>query len=358
MQGKMSLSVFSLSHLAVDFSCFFVLMGAFYTDVSDVQLISLGFLIYNAIAFALQLPFGSLADALLSSRSRLSAGHIAALGCLLVALGVICPLNAWARLALCALGNALFHTGGGIDSLVLARGRYARSGIFISFGALGVALGTLASRAGTLSPWLVALLLVGCIILILRFCLQKSPYETSLNNASAKINTSGVVILLCAVAILVRAAAGAYTPVPWKNSSDPLFVLAALAVFSGKFAGGLLADRFAPRTVATASLLISAPLLAFGNGQIIVCCLGLFLFNVTTAVSLCVIASQLPRNPGLSFGLTTLALFLGSSLSFFWALPESLRPALTLLFVAAAALCLFLSAPRQATGSAGSLTKP
>ena len=346
MQSKTTLRVFSLSHLVVDFACFFVLMGAFFPEVGDLQLISLGFLLYNAIAFALQLPLGYLVDVVNSSKAPFSQGHFAALGCLLVLLGVICPLFPWARMAFCALGNALFHIGGGIDSLVFAEGRYARSGIFISFGAIGVVLGTLLGRAGLLPFWPVALLLATCAILILRFCVQpKSPYSAAFGAPSAKITASEVVILLCSVTIIVRAALGAYTPLPWKHAAIFFFILPALAAFAGKFAGGILADRFGARTVATASLLVSAPLLAFGNGQVVVSCIGLFLFNTTTAVTLCVIVSHLPKNPGLGFGVTTTALFLGSSISFFWIMPEYLRVVLTVALIAVSAGCVYLTTP-------------
>ncbi|NLM14719.1 MAG: hypothetical protein GX218_02545 [Clostridiaceae bacterium] len=40
-------------------------------------------------------------------------------------------------LIIVALGNACFHTGGGIDSLINARGRMSRSGIFVSSGVVG-----------------------------------------------------------------------------------------------------------------------------------------------------------------------------------------------------------------------------
>jgi len=107
----------------------------------------------------------------------------------------------------------------------------------------------------------------------------------------------------------------------------------------------LLADRFGARTVASVSLLISAPLLAFANGQIVLCCIGLFLFNVTTAVTLCVIAARLPHNPGLSFGLTTVALFAGTAISYFWAMPEGMRPLLTVVMIVVSVVCVVLTTP-------------
>ena len=340
MQNRLTLSIFSLSHLVVDFACFYVLMGVFSLGTGSSQLVISGFLLYNLIAFALQVFIGILAD-----KSKSAHGYFAFIGCIVVLLGVSIPASGWIQLVTCAFGNALFHVGGGIDSLVFARGRYARSGVFISFGALGVALGTLVGRSQLLPFGAVALLLLACAALIFFFCRQsKVPYRVDFDFPPAKISLPGLVISLSVATIIIRAAVGAYTPV-FERGTTLLFVLPALSVFAGKFAGGFLADRFGARSVVFISLLLSAPLLAFGNTQVALCCLGLFLFNVTTAVTLCVIVSQLPSNPGFSFGLTTLALFIGSSFSFFWLLPAEIRPALTVALIVVSAACLFMATP-------------
>ena len=332
------MGVFSLTHLLVDFACFFVLFGAFFNGIDEPHLISAGFLIYNAVAFALQVPIGYLAD-----KVRFSHGIFAVIGCVMVLLGVILPAWPWIKLSLCALGNAGFHIGGGIDSLVFARGRYARSGIFISFGALGVALGTLVGKGDLLAPWTIAVMLAVCTVLLLRFCLlSKRPYETTFSFTPATIKTGELVIYLCMIAIIMRAMVGAYNPVPWKSTVF-LSLLPAFMVFAGKFCGGLLADRLGARRVASVSLLIAAPLLAFANEQIILCSIGLFLFNVTTAVTLCVLVSHLPKLPGLGFGLTTLALFVGTAFSFFIVMPEIVRPLLICAMIIVATGCIMLT---------------
>lgn len=337
---KSSLGVFSLSHLVVDFACFYILMGNFSLEAGSAVLVNAGFLLYNFCAFALQVPIGFLADKLQHSH-----GWFALVGCGVVFLGAMFEVFPWAQLVVMALGNASFHIGGGIDSLVFARGHYARSGIFISFGALGVALGSICGRAQVLSVPVLLLLLGACIILIARFgLLVQEPYLASFDLAAATIKSSEIVIYLALVAIIVRAVVGAYTPLPWKTT-ELLVVLAALMVFAGKLVGGLLADRLGARRVVVASLAVSAPLLAFANSQMLLSCLGLFCFNQATAVTLCVIVAKLPQNPGLGFGLTTLALFVGTALSFFVALSESLRPVLACLLIIIAIVCLVLAVP-------------
>jgi len=344
MRNKPALAIFSFSHLVVDFACFYVLMGVFSSGAGSSQLVVAGFLLYNLIAFALQVFFGIVADG-----GKSAHGYYAFLGCIVVLLGVSIQASPWIHLVTCAFGNALFHVGGGIDSLVHAGGRYARSGVFISFGALGVMLGTLVGRGALLPFGAVSLLLIICSALIYIFCRQpKAHNEAIFSLPPARVSLPAMVIGLCLISIIIRASVGAYTPL-FERGTTLRFVIPAVSVFAGKFMGGFLADRFGARLVVVISLLVSAPLLAFGNTQVVLCCTGLFLFNITTAVTLCVVFSHLPAHPGFSFGLTTLALFIGSSFSFFWLMPEGIRPFLTVTLVAASVVCLALATPGKST---------
>ena len=391
MRLKLSGGIFAASHLVVDMACFSVLMGGFYRGVDGLAEVAAGFLLYNALAFALQLPLGFLAD-----KVRVAPSRWAVSGCLLVVVGLLflvppgaSPALCWVSLSLCALGNALFHIGGGIDSLVNAGGRFARSGVFISFGALGVALGTLMGKSGFFwTPWVVLLLLAAVVVMRV-YCWEDEvvvggggagdgggrgaaaarasgqPGGGGIEAAGSRGAAAGggagaaafsrsgaitglgeVVVVLCLASIVIRALIGAYTPIPWRGDGW-LFFLPACFVFLGKFLGGWLADRWGAKATVGLSLLVAAPLLAFGNANVALCCLGLFFFNVTTAVTLCVVAARLPKYPGVSFGLTTLALFFGSSPGFFWVLPEGLRPVLTIAMVLGSLLCVVLVAPNK-----------
>ena len=318
-------------------------MGSFYRDISDIAVISAGFLLYNFIAFALQVPVGYIAD-----RIKTGYEYFSILGCLLVAAGLIFPLFPWAKLVFCAFGNALFHVGGGIDSLVSAQGKFARSGIFISFGAIGVAVGTVAGKSGRLPVWVVLVFLMICVVLQMAFCRDiKRPVKAEFAFKPTVIKQVSVVIYLSMLGIVIRAVVGAYMSIPWK-STVVLAVLPGLCVFAGKFLGGFLADRMGARKIAFISLVISAPLLAFFEGNILLCCIGLLIFNMSTAMTLCVIVSMMPHNPGLGFGLTTLALCVGTAFSFFIPIPPQIRPYLIILFIFVSAVLMLFILPGKA----------
>ncbi len=340
MIHKRSLIIYSISHLVVDFACFFVLYGNFSSKVLDLDKIAIGFLLYNAIAFAFQMIIGIVVDKFIKH-------HFipAIIGIALVGIGVIIPFTPFIKLCICALGNGFFHIGGGINSLCYSNGKMARSGIFISFGALGVALGTyFGKNALIINDKTVAFSLLTSLIFILAFLRkEKTISNVHFNFTSGIVKSSEWIIYLSLFSIIIRSLVGFYTPIPWRNS---FFMLPAICVFIGKFIGGMLADKFSPKKVSLVSLLMSALLLSFYNSNIILCSLGLILFNIVTSVTLCTVCSKLNKNLGFSFGLTTFALFLGTIPSFFISIPEYIRPFLIFSLCITSLFFIFLVTPK------------
>jgi hypothetical protein len=124
------LAAYTFSHFAVDYLCFWILFGYFSAEVSGTAAQALGFILYNFIAFGLQMVIGAYCD---EHRKFPSS----ALGCVLVLVAVLLsPFAPWVSLVTTALGNAFFHVGGGIESLVHSGGKLYRGGVFVSAGSL------------------------------------------------------------------------------------------------------------------------------------------------------------------------------------------------------------------------------
>ena len=118
-------------------------------------------LIYNFCAFVLQMPFGVLLDSRNANSGKIAE---ASYGCpgtgggalgrnsafLLALAGVILTVaGAFTSPILLGIGNALFHVGGGVGTILEDRacgsaGR--RLGIFVAPGAMGLYLGRLAAK--------------------------------------------------------------------------------------------------------------------------------------------------------------------------------------------------------------------
>ncbi|MCE5236643.1 MAG: hypothetical protein ABFC62_03090 [Clostridiaceae bacterium] len=334
MRRRASLAVYTFSHFCVDFACFFMLFAGFKSRLTG-EAAAAGFLLYNILAFGLQPPIGYLCDAGKNSR-------IGSAGCALLLLGLAFFSSAWFSLVLCALGNACFHVGGGIDSLVHADGKMARSGVFVSSGALGVSLGALAGQSGAVPLYAPILLIALCGVLLLFFDKGYSERPAMQFRVAKELMGVPWVLVLCLVSVMVRAYVGAALPIAWKTTAL-LALIPGAASCAGKAAGGFLADRFGARRTGIVTLLLSAPLLCLGYGDPVLCATGLVLFNVIMPIALCAVASALPHNPGLSFGLTTLGLLCGSAPTFFFVLAPSAVPAAAAACIAVSALCLFFA---------------
>ena len=293
------LALYSLAHFWVDLSC--ALLA--FRSLSASPDFALCLLLYNFCAFALQMPLGLLADRL--DRN----GAVAAAGCALVALAYAVPLPLAAAVT-AGVGNALFHLGGGIDTLNTGLGRSAALGIFVSPGAVGLFLGTLWGRGDAAPLWagpVGLLLLAGAILWLCRRTFG------SLRSGNAPLDPTpregwGPLVPLFLVVVL-RSYMGANQAFAWKSQGQWALVL-TLALALGKAGGGLLSDRLGPRRAAGWSLGLAAALYLL-SGAPLPGLLAVFLFNMTMPMTLWAAAQLLPGAKGFGFGLLTFALFVG-----------------------------------------------
>ena len=351
---KFSLAAYTFSHFAVDYVCLLTVLdpwGMAAEILGGVQGYALFVIVYNFLAFGLQMIFGAFCE----NHRNFPAG---AFGCILVLAGALCramipeaypeyAFNLWAAVFLAGIGNAFFHVGGGIDSLVHSGGKLSRSGIYVSSGAIGVALGIYNCDKFTGGIDFIALLMIFCAVLCFA-AHKKAPAEGNADIcgiAGEKIGT-GAVIAFALISVLIRSFGGTVIPMEWKTTAE-LGLLSGFGAFGGKFIGGFAADIFGARRTGIISLLFSLPLLIFGRDNMIISVLGIILFNVTMPVTLGIIAEKIPKNPGIAFGLTTAALLLGAVPSFFIVLNKG--AVLLIPAVIISAVCIFFAAENKKT---------
>ena len=279
MLHKPLLALYSLTHLAVDFTCAFLLFRL----AAGAPDWALALLLYNFCAFAMQMPLGAIADRL--NRN----GVLAAAGCALTALSALLPVPLPLAIA-AGLGNALFHLGGGLDTLNDSTQKATALGIFVSPLAL---------------PPLTLLVLAAAILLLCRRTYgslrswNAPPELTCAGRSAAIVPLFGVVVL--------RSYMGMQQSFPWK--ADWAFLLTLMLVL-GKASGGFLSDRLGPRWASAVSL-TAAGLLYFACALPLPGLLAVLLFNMTMPITLWAVARLLPGAKGFAFGLLTFALFLG-----------------------------------------------
>ncbi|WP_430972085.1 hypothetical protein [Sunxiuqinia rutila] len=292
-------TTYAIAHLVVDAACAFLFIGVL--EFSEHIVFSM--LLYNALAFVLQAPFGLLID------KKLNPKLASILGLLLVALSFLFWNRSYVALSIISIGNALFHVGGGSLVLSLRKKKATFSGVYVAPGGIGLALGSFLaiSKPGT------NLVLFPLILLILSFLLYfiKTPGFNRTRKEQSLSNYGVLLVALIMIPIAVRSLIGLSMEFPWKENQYWLWgLIAALAL--GKVFGGVLADRFGLLKVGVGGLLVSTPLLAFFSTVPLLGLAGGFVFNFTMPVTLIAILSVMPQNKGLSFGLTTVALFIGA----------------------------------------------
>ena len=184
----------------------------------------------------------------------------------------------------------------------------AALGIFVSPGALGLALGTLCGKAGLLPLALPPLIMLVLAVAILLLC-RRTYGSLRYRNAPPELTCAGrpAAIVPLFLVVVLRSYMGMQQSFPWK--ADWALLLTLMLVL-GKASGGFLSDRLGPRRASMVSL-TGAGLLYFACALPLPGLLAVLLFNMTMPITLWAAARLLPGAKGFAFGLLTFALFLG-----------------------------------------------
>ena len=310
---------YALCHFVVDFACVSTMLCAVSRVLGEsgqgsMEVVALSILLYDIVAFTLQLPIGIALDQLDKN------SHAALLSYALVGAGVILSLVPialleWPAILLLAIGNALFHSAGGLSVLNISQKHAGPSGIFIATGAIGVFLGTQSAQMGRLQiafSLLVLLFLCALIALVVQKVNKKywNVHNVSFDIPRLSSNTLLAIALLSFV-VALRSYVGMVMAFPWK-SEMLLLVLSILGVFAGKALGGVVADRIGFRTTAIFSLIVAATLFVPSWEIPVMGLLGVFFFNFTMSITLASLANILPNAKGTAFGLASFSLAVGA----------------------------------------------
>lgn len=296
-------------HLMTEIVCFYYL-----TNFLNLEFLSYVIpFIYDGLAFVPQSIIGYINDKYPKFSFSLMGIPLLIMGILLY----IFKLPVYLSLIFITLGNAFIHVNGAEVTLRTSKGKLAPVAIFVSGGSFGVLIGKLIAKI--VNPWF----LIPLILSMIPFALLASYYQenTASDNlkyykyANQKINP-GLILFLMVLIVICRGYIGYGIPTSWNKTTFETILLFTF-MGTGKALGGILSDKFGIRKVGILSVLISIPFLCFGDKIMALSLIGVLLFSMTMSITLGVIVSILNNNPGLSFGLTTIGLFLGTIPIFF-----------------------------------------
>ncbi|MGI6612208.1 MAG: MFS transporter [Candidatus Nanosyncoccaceae bacterium] len=300
-----NLSVYSLAHAAVDFVCAVVVFSVFKYQLTSWENFVTLVVLYNVCAFGLQFVVGLVADRIRNPRL------VALIGCLMVGVGSVALL--WSpvlAILLVGLGNALFHVGGGVISFSLTPNQATAPGIYVAPGAIGLLGGSLLGKSGQITPWLPAVMMTVCALMIWWLESPRLSYKEATFKPRTKFTNLIIALLLVLLSVAIRSFIGMAMAFPWKTNLDLLLILTASIVL-GKSYGGIIADRVGWTRTAVVSLVTSIPCLILGWSSPVLAIIGMFLFNITMPITMALLANLLPNRLGLAFGLSCLALLIG-----------------------------------------------
>ena len=358
-----SLASWTIAHFAVDMSCFYILyrgVEQLYQAMSWThwqEMLGIAILLYNIIAFGLQIIFGALSDRFGKLEKIIG---LEGLDLMLVPLIIIWAsqgtLASWLSMIIAAFLNAAFHVGGGVNVIRKSSGKIAPSGIFVSSGALGVAAGTIygSSGHGALLPVFIVLVAIVMVYLTTENWAQDLVIYIKRGEKGEKFvppvkeyirfdllkSTAGIAVVCLFIAIFIRSYAGFIWPLGFEKTGY-LVLLPAVASCIGKALGGILSDKFGAKETASVSLILSMMFFALGSGSWILMGLSIIFFNMAMPITLCGLVSAMPNNVGFAFGLSTLALLLGFMVNAFGIL-SGLNPVYTVIFLGCCAVILIV----------------
>lgn len=329
LQKNRSLLLVSSGHFTVDIFgnlwpvMFPLLALSFGLSYAQVGLIAT---LYQTSSSLGQPLFGYLGDRF-GSRF-LASGGIMSTACCVSLVGYIPSYPALLTLAAIAgLGSAAFHPQGALSTAYMGgEHKGTNMSIFTMGGTTGFALGPLIGAALIIRHGLQGLVFLALPASLYGLWLYRTMKELDRRRVAVAVPSDdaprgaipfgklSIVILISTLRAWAIAGVITYIPLLYKErgfgvdfSSQIIFLIIGFSVF-GMFGGGFLADRFSPKLVVSASLLLATPaILLFLHtpfpSLIVFAVLTGILLEASLPITLVAAQELLPRYVGMASGL-------------------------------------------------------
>lgn len=301
------LFLYTLQHFAVDGICGAVL-AAYAVNETFLEPIIYHFGIYNLFAFGSQFLFGYLLD-----RKTNFLPYAPIISLVLLGLGTISELGILNQVVLLGIGNSIFHVS--VGSLVLRRYvTYKEPGIFVSSGAIGLALGLNLFVDAKIFLLIYAAVTAAAYLRFARAREQIMAVESSKVSEIPLITSCACVILLLGCVVL-RSFGGS-------GSSTEYVMLFPCVFAAGKILGGLCCDKLGYKN--TIALIFVVGFLSLQWSGLIPAVILTLAFNMTMPLTLRLIHWCNPNYPGMMFGLAAGCLLPGFFIEDFSVVPQAM----------------------------------
>jgi len=281
-------------HLLIDgisVSTIFVLGG-------NLGTFALAVISYDVLAFALQPLIGIIVDI------KKIEKQLIVIGLLLAIIVSYLPIPLLAVAIVIGIANAMVHVGGFSVTYQSSNNKMGPLGLFVSTGSIGLGLGVLFPQL-RLAFFILSILSVGLVI----FFYKKIQFEGN-SKSQIKYEFDVFPIILVLLVVLLRGFGGSILPPLYVTTTVSSFTL-YIAMFIGKAAGGLIADKIGiTKTILFGFVPSIVGFVLFPSFQVPYV-LSLILFNFTMALTLYLTIRSLKYFASFAFGWTAALLFFG-----------------------------------------------
>ena len=268
-------------------------------------------LTYNVLAFMSQPLTGLMADRMAHRHWLLFASALL----MTMAVGAaMLPLMAeWALVTVAVLlgaGNSLFHVWGGKQTVVKMGNDMRALGVFVSTGALGLAVGAVFCSWALVAGMLLAFVALGIAYVRWDGASPHVQVSAGLRVAAMTPVTIGALVVMLMLCVGYRSFAGEVLSSGITKTQGLILVIGLVAML-GKMAGGWIA-RWMGILKSVMVILAGVALCFLLRSELLwVLLSGIFLMNCTMPITLYLANLLLPRREGLAFGLLAAALIPG-----------------------------------------------
>lgn len=337
---KIKLLLLSLMHFATDGLCAYLIFSRLYPD--NPTLAVLVFLGYNTLAFVTQSPVGLVADKYPKYKLMLTVSVLS------LALGYLFSGVCLVAVFFIGMGNSIFHVAGGKYVTDKSGNDISHLGIFVSTGAIGLALGQRYAHSLPLVLSFFGIIVICLLLMLVSEDEEKKHYQEEYD---ADINGKKIALLAIVGVVFARSFVGTIVS-PSFTRGEYTFIVLALATALGKAVGGVVSKLVGTDKAAIVSMSAAAALLTLGTGNPVTFALGVFAFNFTMPMTLYYANVVLKGKEGFAFG--TLAAFLvpGSFIAEYFGYTVVFKVVTALLCAASIAVILYVTRRTKTNGSA------
>ena len=330
--NKIKILILSILHLLVDGLCAYTVVNKLYLN-DNYLVVTLVFVFYNILAFCFQPLIGLIIDKFKKEKMFLNISLI-----LLVVASII-NIHWLIIVILLGIANSIFHVVGGIYVVNFNENKMTFLGLFVSLGAIGIALGTNLINPITLYIMLILAFILAFIVNVLK--IEKNVINDNITYNIDKKHIKYVSLLL--IVVLIRAIMGSACK-PEFDSTLISVISISIGVALGKILGGMLSDKFGIKYVTITTLLLSLIGYFFFRDNVVIYIISTILFNTTMPITLFLANKCLKNRYGLSFGLLAFTLFPGYLLgSLYLMLELSIYPLIAVSIVSSILIILHVN---------------